>query len=93
MHVFVLHTAVMDGGWWKESGEKKKLEFGRNAICFELRARESFSVFGMHDIIKLSKYLDVELPKRTAAYEGECTAVNYEELVHVTLAKLITFNK
>jgi len=45
------------------------------------------------DIIKLSKYLDVELPKRTAAYEGECTAVNYEELVHVTLAKLITFNK
>lgn len=45
------------------------------------------------DIIKLSKYLDVELKEKTASYEQECTAVHYEELVQVTLAKLITFNK
>jgi len=45
------------------------------------------------DIIKLSQYLDVELNKRMAAYEEECTASHYEDLAQVTLAKLITFNK
>jgi len=32
------------------------------------------------DIIKLSKYLDVELKKRMAAYEEECTASIFEDL-------------
>jgi len=45
------------------------------------------------DIIKVSNYLDSEIKARTTAYEEQHTALCYEELVCVTLAKLITFNK
>ena len=45
------------------------------------------------DIIKLSKYLNSEIKARTTAYEEQPNALHYDELVHVTLAKLITFNK
>ena len=45
------------------------------------------------DIIKLSNYLDSEIKARTTACEEQHTALHYEELVCVTSAKLITFNK
>lgn len=45
------------------------------------------------DIMKLSNYLDSEIKVRMTAYEEQHTAFSYAQLVHVTLAKLITFNK
>ena len=45
------------------------------------------------DIVKLSKFLVDEVKKRSTEYEEECTSHNYNQLVDVTLAQLICFNK
>lgn len=45
------------------------------------------------DLKKLKEYLDSEMKSRILAFQKERSSSNYDQLVNVTLTKLISFNK